>query len=58
MYWVNLISLYKIFNANQLAEKYNRKLFKKLFGVKKPNFTFNYNEDKKYSEFSVSFPLN
>ena len=53
-----LISLYKIFNANQLAEKYNRKLFKKLFGVKKPNFTFNYNEDKKYSEFSVSFPLN
>ena len=53
-----LISLYKVFNANQLAEKYNRKLFKKLFGVKKPNFTFNYNEDKKYSEFSVSFPLN
>ena len=53
-----LVSLYKIFGANQLAEKYNRKLFKKLFGVKKPNFTFNYNEDKKYSEFSVSFPLN
>ena len=53
-----LLALYKAFAANQLAEKYNRKLFKKLFGVKKPNFTFNYNEDKKYSEFSVSFPLN
>jgi len=55
---VMLLALYKAFAANQLAEKYNRKLFKKLFGVKKPNFTFNYNEDKKYSEFSVSFPLN
>ena len=53
-----LLALYKAFNANLLAEKYNKKLFKKLFGVKKPNFTFNYNEDKKYSEFSVSFPLN
>ena len=53
-----LLALYKAFSANQLAEKYNKKLFKKLFGVRKPNFSFNYNSDKKYNEISVSFPLN
>ena len=53
-----LISLYKVFNANQLAEKYNKKFFKKLFGVRKPNFSFDYNLDKKYQELSLEFPLN
>ena len=55
---MGFVVLYKVFKANQLAEKYNKKLFKKLFGVRKPNFSFNYNSDKKYNEISVSFPLN
>tara|TARA_B100001094_G_scaffold117844_1_gene113645 strand:+ start:2054 stop:2533 length:480 start_codon:yes stop_codon:yes gene_type:complete len=55
---IGFVVLYKVFKSNQLAEKYNKKLFKKLFGVRKPNFSFNYSSDKKYNEFSVSFPLN
>jgi len=55
---MGIVVLFKVFKANQLAEKYNRKLFKKLFGVKKPNFSFNFSKDNKTPELSLSFPLN
>jgi len=53
-----VITLFKVFKANQLADAHNKKLFKKLFGVKKPKFSYNYLNDKKTSELSLSFPLN
>ena len=55
---MGIVVLFKVFKANQLAEKYNRKLFKKLFGVKNPNFSFNFSKDNKTPELSLSFPLN
>jgi len=55
---IGIISLFKVFKANQLAEKYNRKMFKRLFGVKNPNFSFNFSKDNKTPELSLSFPLN
>ena len=55
---MGIVVLFKVFKANQLAEQHNKKLFKKLFGVKKPKFSFNYLNDKKTSELSLGFPLN
>jgi len=55
---MGIVVLYKVFKANQLAEKHNRKMFKKLFGVKSPNFSFNYSNEKNSPELSLNFPLN
>ena len=55
---MGIVTLFKVFKANQLADKYNRKMFKRLFGVKNPNFSFNFSKDNKTPELSLIFPLN
>ena len=55
---MGVVILFKVFKSNQLAEKHNRKMFKKLFGVKNPNFSFNYSKDENSPELSITFPLN
>ena len=55
---IAVFALFKVFQANKLVEMQNKRLFKKLFGVKKPNFSFNYRTDINSQDLCVSFPLN
>ncbi|MDB4859511.1 hypothetical protein OAH62_01360 [Candidatus Marinimicrobia bacterium] len=52
------ITLLKMFDAYQSAEKYNNQLFKRVFKRKRPSFSFNYSKDSKLRELTMSYPIN
>ena len=52
------ITLLKIFDAYQSAEKYNNQLFKRIFKRKRPSFAFDYSLNNKTTELTMSYPLN
>ena len=52
------ITLLKMFDAYQSAEKYNNQLFKRIFKRKRPSFAFDYSLNNKTTELTMSYPLN
>ena len=52
------MGIYKLVDVYKTAEKYNSKLFKRLFGGKKPTFAMNYSFSNNSPEISFNIPLN
>ncbi len=52
------ISIVKMIDVYQSAEKYNDQLFKRVFKRKRPSFAFNYSLENKGTELTMSYPIN
>ena len=52
------ISIIKMIDVYQSAEKYNDQLFKRVFKRKRPSFAFNYSLENKGTELTMSYPIN
>ena len=50
------LSIYKMVDVYQTAERYNNKLFRKTFGRKKPSFALGYSSDIQSPLLSMSIP--
>ena len=52
------ISVVKMIDVYQVAEKYNDQLFRRVFKRKRPSFAFDYSLDNKTTQLTMSYPLN